>query len=97
MPKYAILTPPAQTTDVRFDMTYFTVHISSFSQNRLFFYYTLQGHSLLSQFKLSDEQLQNIRDRCLHDMIAGLKLNTSRQGIDMLPTFVCNTPDGSGT
>jgi len=54
-----------------------------------------QGRSLLSQFKLSDEQLQNIRDRFLRDIVAGLKLNTSKQGIDMLPTFVCNTPDGT--
>lgn len=59
-------------------------------------YNHLQGRSLLSQFKLSDEQLQNIRDRFLRDIVAGLKLNTSKQGIDMLPTFVCNTPDGTG-
>jgi len=49
----------------------------------------------MSQFKLSNDQLENIRDRFHRDIVAGLKLSTSKEGLDMLPTFVCNTPDGT--
>jgi len=55
----------------------------------------MQVDSVLSNYKLTNEQLSQIRDRLLEDLLKGLK---SRKGssLKMLPTFVRSIPNGLG-
>lgn len=52
----------------------------------------------LAEFKLTHEQLLQVKKRMRAEMEAGLKKKTHETAkVKMLPTFVRSTPDGTGT
>lgn len=51
----------------------------------------------LAEFKLTHEQLLQVKKRMRAEMEAGLKKKTHETAkVKMLPTFVRSTPDGTG-
>lgn len=58
----------------------------------------LQVEQILSEFRLNKEELQEIMTRMHCEMSRGLRLETHEEAsVKMLPTYVCSTPEGSGT
>lgn len=55
----------------------------------------LQVDETLSPFRLSQEQLMQVKARMRAGLEAGLK-SKSPSAIKMLPSFVYRTPDGTG-
>lgn len=60
--------------------------------------FSLQVEQILSEFKLNKEDLGQVMKRMQHEMERGLRLDTHEEAsVKMLPTYVCSTPEGSGT
>lgn len=59
---------------------------------------SLQVEQILSEFRLNMEELKEVMKRMQHEMERGLRLETHEEAsVKMLPTYVCSTPEGSGT
>ncbi|XP_020830806.1 hexokinase-1 isoform X2 [Phascolarctos cinereus] len=55
-----------------------------------------QMEEILAAFKLSTEQLMQVKDRMRIEMDRGLQKKTNESAtVKMLPSFVCGTPDGT--
>lgn len=53
--------------------------------------------NILEPFKLSHEQLLEVKERMRIEMEKGLAKETHAEAtVKMLPTYVCSTPDGTG-
>lgn len=57
-----------------------------------------QINEVLALFKLTRENLIEVRNKMRTELEYGLKKETHPAAtVKMLPTFVCGTPDGTGT
>lgn len=58
----------------------------------------MQVEQILAEFQLQDEDLKKVMRRMQKEMDRGLRLETHEEAsVKMLPTYVCSTPEGSGT
>ena len=59
---------------------------------------SLQVEQILSEFRVNEEELKEIMRRMQREMERGLRLETHEEAsVKMLPTYVCSTPEGSGS
>lgn len=59
---------------------------------------SLQVEQILSEFRLNKEELKEVMKRMQREMERGLRIETHEESsVKMLPTYVCSTPEGSGT
>ena len=57
-----------------------------------------QVEQILSEFRLNKEELKEVMERMQREMDRGLRIETHEEAsVKMLPTYVCSTPEGSGT
>lgn len=60
--------------------------------------FSSQVKQILSEFRLTKEELKEVMKRMQQQMDRGLRLETHEEAsVKMLPTYVCSTPEGSGT
>lgn len=59
---------------------------------------SLQVEQILTEFRLNKEDLKEVMKRMQREMDRGLRLETHEEAsVKMLPTYVCSTPEGSGS
>lgn len=79
--------------DFRDIWSYFRVIFYSLNDDLI----SLQVEQILSELRLSKEELKVIMERMQCEMDRGLRLETHEEAsLKMLPTYVCSTPEGSG-